>query len=200
LLGKIACRHDERQRTIDLAILSTPLPTRRSRGLGCPLWVVLPSWVWWLVICATLFTAARIQIELDSQKAGKKTPSVTLAQLVERIVGSNDVYTDSVHAKIGKALIEIRQQAVLGSLSTWGQKGGNRNDYDPLEQIPKEHWVNAHIDYMQYLQDKRCATTNARLPGSPDQYSNLQFDASEVGAIWPVSGRKIRFRLPFVWD
>ena len=162
---------------------------------------VLPSWVWWLIaICATLFTAARIQMELDSQKAGKKVPSVTLAQLVERIVGSNDLHAAGVPTKIGNALKEIRQKALLGGLSTWGQKGGNRNDdYDPLERIPSEHWTNAHIDYLQYLKDKRCATTNARHPGSPEQYSNIHFDVSEVDEMWPVSRQKLRFRLPFVW-
>ena len=128
------------------------------------------------------------------------SPSVTLAQLVDRIVGSNDVHTVGVPTKIGNALKEIRQQALLGDLSTWGQKGGNRNDYDPLELIPSEHWVNAHIDYLEYLRDKRCATTNARHPGSPEQYSNLHFDASEVGELWPVSRRKLRFRLPFFRD
>ena len=120
--------------------------------------------------------------------------------VAERIVGSKDLFADGVPTKVGDALVKIRQQAVLGDLSTWGQKGGNRNDLDPLERIPKEHWVNAHIDYLQYLKDERCATTTARLPGSPDQYSNLQFDAREVSEMWPVSSRKLRLRLPFVRD
>jgi hypothetical protein len=68
-----------------------------------------------------------------------------------------------------------------------GRKGANQSHLDlyPLEPIPSQHWATAQIDYIEYLRDVRCATTNAKHPGLPDHYSDIHFDKGEVENIWP---------------
>ena len=84
--------------------------------------LIFPTWVWWLIaVGATLYTAVRIQMQLD-EKSRKPLPEIPLRDLVERIVGSHDLNQEGVAAKIARAHSDIRQKILLGQLSTWGAK------------------------------------------------------------------------------
>lgn len=153
--------------------------------------IVFPTWVWWLIaLGATLITAVRIQMELD-RKNRKLLPNVALKELVEWIVG--DLGQEGAYTKIGRTLIDIRQQMLLGQLSTWGRV----SPHEPLEPIPLEHWQVAQFEYLDYLRDPKSPTKAARHPGPTEKYWDVHFDATEAREVFPSGAKKLRLRLPF---
>jgi hypothetical protein len=166
--------------------------------------LILPSYVWWVVaVGAIFFTAIRIQMELDEEKKKRRKPqpSVPLQTLIERIVGDSNWGATGVPQKTSDTLVAIREKARLGVLSAWGRNGANQShlSFYPLEPIPEQHWTNAHIDYLEFLKDSKCATTNAKHPGSPNHYSDIHFDSVEVEAAWPTKKRpKFKWQSPLV--
>jgi hypothetical protein len=166
--------------------------------------LLFPSWVWWLLAVICLFaTAWRAQWELmkAEDKSRKPRPEVTLEALVQRLSSSGDDLAGEGAKRKHQALITIRQKAALGLLSVWGRDGANQSvlDHYPLQPIPATHWTNAHVDYMQYIQNARCATQNAQLPGAPTHYADLHFDNVEVEATFPFAKQpKFVLRSPLV--
>jgi hypothetical protein len=169
--------------------------------------LLVPSYVYWLIaIGALLFTAVRIQMELDEQtrKDRKPRPEIGLEALVTRLAGGADLMsTPGIPKKTGDALVDIREKANLGLLLVWGRPNAvaSHLTYTPLELIPSEHWRLAQIDYMEYLQDRRCETKDARHPGTSPHYADLHFDKLQIDAVFPQqTTRKLRLRLPFAWE
>jgi hypothetical protein len=155
--------------------------------------LLVPSWVWWAAAVLLLFlTAVRAQWELhrERDKSRAPQPDLTLAELLERLAGSRDPM--AAPQKISDALLCIRDKARLGLLAVWGRKDANMGhlEFYPLEPIPAEHWTPAHIDYLQYLGDERCKTSDAQIPGAAAHYADLHFDSVEIARAWPMARRR----------
>ena len=152
--------------------------------------LLLPTTAWWLIaIGATAFTAVQIQWELDKERDKSRTPepTVSLAKLVEHIVGTNDMGQQGVPQKTSDALVAIREKARLGLLSVWGRKEAHQSNLNfyPLEPINAAFWSGAHIDYLEYLKTTTCSTDDATSGHLHEHYADLHFDEKQVEKLWP---------------
>jgi hypothetical protein len=164
--------------------------------------LLIPSYVWWAAAVIALAVAAvRIQMELDSERAGKRKPlpNISLEKVVGRITGPCEWDQLGTLPKTGAALVEIRQKARLGTLSVWGRPMPGNSDLYPLEPIPSEHWARAQIDPLDYLNSSQCKTSDITVPRSLEHYADLHFDLSEIDLLWPETRKSwFSFRNPIV--
>jgi hypothetical protein len=152
---------------------------------------ILPTWIWWLAAIILLFVSAvSLQWRLFAEREQHKTPEPTddLSTVIARVLGTDDPSILESSTALSQVVTEIREKASLGQLSVWGRKNAkaNRLSFYPLEKIPASHWSLTHIDFLEFSKDPKCATQDARHPGSPDQYSDLHFDLGEVNARWKL--------------
>ena len=88
-----------------------------------------------------------------------------LVDAIEWGVGYRDIFDDA-DRPVGEGspsailgfMREIRQQAGLGRMRVWG-KEGVLPEFSTWKEIPKEHWENSQIDYVEYIRD-RAVTEN----------------------------------------
>jgi hypothetical protein len=183
-----------------------------------------PAWL--VALLASIFVGIEVlrsiyqlyvreRTQREALQTRNTMPSTTLAELVSRVVGTDD--WGAAPQKVSNALIAIREKAASGSLSTWGKNESSPRvpegfradpeaDLRAYSPIPKRHWTTAHIDCAEFLKDFRCATTDAKSPGaknysSPfrpaDHYSDLHFDENEVENVWPTKRqRKFKWQSP----
>jgi hypothetical protein len=166
--------------------------------------LILPSWVWWAVGVILLFvTASRLQWDLQKEKDKNRipTPQMPLTQVINRIIGTDDQSKPGASTLVGRALPSIREKARLGMISVWGRMStGGDASLQPLEPIPQDHWTNAQIDFVNYLRNQRCSTSNTRQSGYSVQYADLHFDPVEIERAFGVKLKRIRLRSPLFWE
>ena len=153
---------------------------------------IFPTWIWWVAALALLFVSSvLLQRQLITARGQHKTPEPTLdlSSAITTILGIDDPSTSGSSTALSQVVTEIREKASLGQLSVWGRKNAkaSRLSFYPLEAIPSSHWSSTHIDFLEFSKDPKCATQNARHPGSSDQYSDLHFDLEEVNARWKLA-------------
>jgi hypothetical protein len=166
---------------------------------------ILPSWVWWAVGVILLFVAAsRLQWDLqkEKEKNQKPTPQMPLSEVISRIIGSDDQSKPGASTLVGEALPSIREKARLGMISVWGRiSTGDVASIQPLEPIPQDFWTNARIDFVKYLRDQRCPTSDTRQLGNSVKYADLHFDIVEIQSVFgSYRPKRIRLRSPLVWE
>jgi hypothetical protein len=166
---------------------------------------ILPSRVWWALGVILLFvTASRLQWDLQKEKDKnrKPTPQIPLSQVIAHMIGTDDQSKPGASTLVGKALPSIREKARLGVISVWGRMStGGDASLQPLEPIPQDHWTNAQIDFVNYLRNQRCLTSDTRQSGYSVQYADLHFDPVEIGRAFVVyKPKRIRLRSPLIWE
>src|SRR5262245_35477661 len=166
---------------------------------------ILPSWVWWAVGVLLLFvTASRLQWDLqkEKEKDRKPTPQMPLSEVVSRIIGSDDQSKPGASTLVGEALPSIRGKARLGMISVWGRMSADGNAlHQPLEPIPAYYWTNAQIDFLKYLRNQRCSTSDTRQSGYSVKYADLHFDIAEIQSVFgSYRPKRLRLRSPLVWE
>jgi hypothetical protein len=158
---------------------------------------IFPTWIWWAAAILLLFVSSvLLQWQLMTEREQHKMPEPTLdlSSAIAKILGIDDPATSGSSTALSQVVTEIREKASLGQLTVWGRKNANvsRLSFYPLEPIPSSHWSSTHIDFLEFSKDPKCATQNARHPGSSDQYSDLHFDLGEIDARWKLQGDGIR--------
>jgi hypothetical protein len=165
---------------------------------------IFPTWIWWAAALALLFVSSvllRRQLiverqQLIAEREQRKTPEPTLdlSSAIAKILGTEDPAILGSSTALSQVVTEIREKASLGQLSVWGRKNAkaSRLSFYPLEPIPSSHWSSTHIDFLEFSKDPKCATQNARHPGSPDQYSDLHFDLEEISDRWKLGEAEAR--------
>jgi hypothetical protein len=166
---------------------------------------ILPSWVWWALGVILLFvTASRLQwdLEKEKEKNRKPTPQMPLSEVVSRIIGTEDQTKPGASTLVGTALPSIREKARLGVISVWGRMStGGDASLQPLEPIPQDYWTNAQIDFVKYLRNQRCSTSDTRQSGYSVQYADLHFDTVEIeNTFASYRPKRIRLRSPLTWE
>jgi hypothetical protein len=166
---------------------------------------ILPSWVWWaLGVILLVVTASRLQWDLQKEKDKnrKPTPQIPLSQVIVHMIGTDDQSKPGASTSVGKALPSIREKARLGMISVWGRMStGGDALLQPLEPIPQDHWTNAQIDFVNYLRNQRCLTSDTRQSGYSVQYADLHFDPVEIERAFVVyKPKRIRLRSPLIWE
>jgi hypothetical protein len=163
------------------------------------------SSVWWAVGVILLFvTASRLQwdFQKEKDKQRKFAPQMSLDQVVARIIGTDDQSKSGASTLVAKALPSIREKARLGVISVWGRMliGGDTSR-QPLEPIQKEHWTNAQIDFVKYLRNHQCSTSDVSGSDSSVQYADLHFDPVEIERTFVANKpKRIRLRSPLTWE
>jgi hypothetical protein len=153
---------------------------------------IFPTWIWWTAALVLLFVSSVLlqrQLITEHAQHKKPEPTVDLSTAIAKILAIEDPSTLGSSTALSQVVTEIREKASLGQLSVWGRKNvkPNRLSFYPLEPIPFSHWSSTHIDFLEFSKDPKCATQNARHPGSSDQYSDLHFDLREVNARWRLA-------------
>jgi hypothetical protein len=161
--------------------------------------------VWWAVGVILLFVAAsRLQWDLqkEKEKNQKPTPQMPLSEVISRIIGSDDQSKPGASTLVGEALPSIREKARLGMISVWGRiSTGDVASIQPLEPIPQDFWTNARIDFVKYLRDQRCPTSDTRQSGNSVKYADLHFDIVEIQSVFgSYRPKRIRLRSPLVLE
>jgi hypothetical protein len=151
---------------------------------------IFPTWIWWAAAIILLFASSVLlqwQLITEHEQLKIPEPTLDLSSAIAKILSSDDPATLGSTA-LSQVVTEIREKASLGQLSVWGRKNAktSRLSFYPLEPIPSSHWSSAHIDFLEFSKDPKCATQSARHPGSPDQYSDLHFDLEEITACWKL--------------
>ena len=114
-------------------------------------------------------------------------PDLTLDELVTGFtLGTNE--NDHLET-LGSLFAAIQQEAVLGSVTTWGRLNCPiGQSHTPLTAMPASHWRDHQIDLLDFLCDpeRRPGKTNRSgiLPDN-DYYSDLRLNRDQVAAIWP---------------
>lgn len=158
--------------------------------------VPIHSWVLWLAAIVALFiSAVRLQIQLDEARetSGISAPDMTLLELVQQIVGSDDLTSaKGAPEKTAQALLAIKEAAIQWRLTAWGRKNVIVSNLDlyPREVIGQDHWEQGYIDYLSFLKDAKCPTVTS----GRDTYADLHFNRRQATGIWPKQRRK-RFSL-----
>jgi hypothetical protein len=152
---------------------------------------IFPTWIWWAAALMLLFgSSVLLRRQLIGERERHKTPEPTLdlSSAITKILGIDDPATSGSSTALSQVVTEIREKASLDQLSVWGRKNAksSRLSFYPLERIPSSHWSSTHIDFLEFSKDPKCATQNARHPGSSDQYSDLHFDLEEINANWKL--------------
>jgi hypothetical protein len=124
--------------------------------------LLVPSYVYWLIaIGALLFTAIRIQMELDEQKrkSRKLQPVIELEALVTRLAGGSDLMPSGIGQKTLDALInqlrcgrvvEERVRAIGGD--QLDAQGLQLREADLLDHyVAPVIWVTDAIPFVSYL-------------------------------------------------
>jgi hypothetical protein len=174
-----------------------------SDFLGYP--ILVPSSVWWLLAVALLLVAAfRAHWELlkEREKNRNLSPTMSLQAVLQRIVGSNDVFGPPGNPqRVSDALRDIRQKAVLRAITVWGRKNANLSlshpEIYPLQAIPCDYWEHVQIAYLEVLKDIRGKTELASRGPHTDTYADFHFDKHQIDEFWPARS-KWRFRNPLV--
>ena len=167
--------------------------------------LIFPSWMWWLVgVILLLVTASRLQWDLqqEKEKNRKPTPQMPLSEVISCIIGSDDQGKPGASTLVGEALRSIREKARLGVVSVWGRMSADSDAlHQPLEPIPADYWTDAQIDFVKYLRNQRCSTSDARQSGSLVKYADLHFDIAEIKSVFgSYRPKHLRLRSPLVWE
>jgi hypothetical protein len=181
---------------VEVANQKTTLIAATSAGFGGMQQVsglaIVPTWIWWMAAVGLLFLSAVLlqrQLFRDRERLKISKPTHDLASLIAKICGTDDPAALGSSTALSHAAIEIREKASLGILSVWGRRNAKASNlsFYPLESIPPSHWSSSYINFLDYLKDPKCATQNARHPGSREQYSDLHFDLEEISVLWKLN-------------
>ena len=144
--------------------------------------------MWWALGVILLFvTASRLQWDLqkEKEKNRKPTPQMPLSEVISRIIASDDQSKPGASTLVGEALPSIREKARLGMISVWGRMSADGDAlHQPLEPIPADYWTNAQIDFLKYLRNQRCSTSDTRQAGYSAKYADLHFDIAEIQSVF----------------
>ena len=146
---------------------------------------ILPTWAWWsaaLVLMSSSGVKARWDFLREQDKQRVRQPDRELSSVVEDILGIQDPEALGASTRVSQLFTEMREKASTGLISVWGRKNAKPThlSFHPLEPVPQSHWSLAHVDFVAFLKDPRCATQDARYPGNSDHYSDLHFDSVEI--------------------
>lgn len=146
---------------------------------------ILPTWMWWSAALVLLFLSG-LGLQRHLMREQEKRPAVqpdrTLSDIIAEVLGTQDPESFGASTRLSQLFGRIREAASLGLISVWGRKNVKPHhlDFHPLERIPESHWSGAKIDFLEYVRDVRCATSDTRHPGSPDHYSDLHFNSAQI--------------------
>ena len=117
-------------------------------------------------------------------------PDLPLADLVEQwLEGTgDDGKRDGHFAATGKLFAQIRQEAVLGGVKTWGRRNCPMGQTRvPLTEIPKRHWEVHQLNLEDFLCDpehRLGTTTRADHIADSEFYTDIQLNRREATAFW----------------
>jgi len=179
--------------------------------------ILLPTWLWWAgAVLSVGAIGVQAEWKLYQERSSSILPDMRLVDLVERIVGSDDLFGENF-SKCSGALLSLRENAHLGKIAVWGRKNVLSADLllYPLTSIPAEYWDEFSIDSLRFVADQNgkterargqkkservqnAVTTTTHVVGIPDTiYSHLQFCAHQVEKIWPSPKQKLTWQWPF---
>jgi hypothetical protein len=179
--------------------------------------IVLPSWVWSLIAVGRAFWIAwRAERRLYDDKNEEIKCDISLAKVVERIVGTANFFSSGNPSKVGQALLDLRELALQGKILVWGRRDVQVSDFKlyPRTEVQSAYWDEFDIDYMEFLKDTRGKTS--RVSGTPKLkviksshmyvapmhkavpdplYSDLHFSRAQIDKLWPPPRTSSTFAL-----
>jgi hypothetical protein len=168
--------------------------------------IVAPSWIWWgMAVCLLFLAACRAHWDLERERDKKHVPlpDIPLEEVVARVVGvrPSELFSDDNPQKTSDALGEIREKAGLGAVLCWGRRNAVHSNliFYPREEIDREVWINAQIDYLKFIRDRKCDLGIANGQPTGNNYSDIHFNREQVDAVWPKrKQRMFSLRSPIV--
>jgi hypothetical protein len=161
-------------------------------GLGID--IPVPSWIWWAGAVATVFVVQFwMYYEMYKDHEALRAPGadVSLAQVVEQIIGTNDFWGEGI-SKVGEALPDIREKAHLRYISSWARM---ERESEPLGAVPQSTWEAHQINLLKFCQNPRGRLEATRPGVERADYLDFYFNSAQVNMAWPKKRNWLALRL-----
>jgi len=159
------------------------------------IWQQMPETVKWIgFFLGVSLTLHGLWTVFKDRKHKQLLYDANLGQLIEKRFPS--WVTQGPVDKIPDICREIRQRAVLGTMTVWG-RGGANFDFYPLIEIPKDAWNHMQLNWFSVMKGNP-NTEKLNQIGSGHTYYDLAVNTAQFNEICPPVRwwRKVKLRSP----
>jgi len=159
-------------------VIKPMLPTEHSFDLP---WSV--DWAPFILALLIFWAAFLTYREIWRQAVREPRPNMRFAEIVSRIVGTQNYWSGNNPNHVAEALRIIREKARLGLIDVWARERTANADWqekEPLRPIHRDYWQNYQFDYLDFLRDPKGQTELAKSTSRGEIFKDFYFDRDQI--------------------